>query len=427
VTASEPHIDVRGAGKSYRIYHRRETTLKEALIRRRRGVYEELRALDEVSFSIPAGQVVGIFGRNGSGKSTLLKLLARILEPDRGSIHVRGRVAALLEIGAGFHPDYTGIENIFLSGAIYGVPRDVLERRVDDIIAFAELERFADNPVKTYSSGMYTRLGFAIAVNVDPDILLIDEVLAVGDRSFQARCMDRMQEFRDSGKTLILVTHDLGVIESFCERAIWLDSGRVRYDSSPQEAVRRYIAEVTKGDAERSVTQLQAAGIAPATHEPANPQTQLRLLSMQFLDEAGEERGVFHNGEPLRVRIHYRATIPLPSPVFEIEIERQSGEVVTSTSTQLADQPLDDIPAGDGWVEWRIDDLLLTPGTYHFSPRLYESTGLYVFDEHHRWYRVRIHAGAYREQKGSVILPGSWNQGAEPQHLDERDAEVSRP
>jgi ABC-type polysaccharide/polyol phosphate transport system ATPase subunit len=427
VTGIQPAIHVRGAGKSYRIYHRRETSLKEALIRRRRGVYEELRALDEVTFDVPAGQVVGIFGRNGSGKSTLLKLLARVLEPDRGSIEVHGRVAALLEVGAGFHPDYTGIENIFLSGAIYGVPRKVLEQRVDEIIAFAELERFADNPVKTYSSGMYTRLGFAIAVNVDPDILLIDEVLAVGDRSFQARCMDRMQEFRDAGKTLILVTHDLGVIETFCERAIWLDSGRIRHDSSPQDAVRRYIAEVTKGDAERSAAQLQEAGLAPVTHEPANPRTELRLLSMSFLDDAGNERQVFHNGEPVRVRVHWRASIPLPSPVVEMEIERHPGELIAGTSTRSAEHRLDDIPAGEGWFEWRIDELLLTPGTYHLTPRLLESTGMYVFDEHHRWYRIRVHAGAYEDQKGVVVLPGGWSQLSEPSEVGDASAEVPQP
>jgi len=421
--AGTPVIRVSGAGKSYRLYRRRETTLKEALIRRRRGVYEELKALDGISFDVPAGQAVGIFGRNGSGKSTLLKLLARILEPDRGTIEVRGRVAALLEIGAGFHPDYTAIENIFLSGAIYGVPRKHLEQRVDDIIAFAELERFADNPVKTYSSGMYTRLGFAIAVNVDPEILLIDEVLAVGDRSFQARCMDRMQEFRDAGKTLILVTHDLSVVETFCERAIWLDAGRIRDDTEPHEAVRGYIAEVTKGDARRSVRQLQAAGIAPATHEPANPKTELRLLRMTFLDDAGNERDVFHNGEPMRVRIHYHARIPLPAPVFELEIDRHSGETVCVTSTRMADHA-EDVPVGDGYVEWRIDDLLLTPGTYHFSPRLYESTGMYVFDEHHRWYRIRVHAGAYKESSGIVVLPGSWTQvseGSPAEHYDHAD------
>src|SRR5262249_35900000 len=164
------------------------------------------------------------------------------------------------------------------------------------------------------------------------------------------RCMDRMQEFRDAGKTLILVTHDLGVVESFCERAIWLDAGHIREDAPPHEAVRRYIAEVTKGDTQHAIAQLQAAGIGPAAHEPATPHPELRLLQMSFLDDAGNEREVFHNGEPVRVRVHFHARIPLPSPVFEIEIERHPGELVTSTSTRAADHSLDDLPVGDGWV-----------------------------------------------------------------------------
>ena len=251
-------ITVEGAKKRYRIYRRRETTLKSTVIRGRRGVYDEFAALDGVSFEIPHGQAVGIVGRNGAGKSTLLKLLARIIEPDAGRIAIDGRVSALLEVGAGFHPEYTAIENIYLSGAIYGIPRSDLAARVDDIIAFAELERFADNPVKTYSSGMFARLGFAIAVNVDPDVLLVDEVLAVGDQSFQARCIDRMLEFRDAGKTLVLVTHDLGAVESFCERAIWIDRGLVREDALPHHVIRAYVADVNEQDEAQSASARRA-------------------------------------------------------------------------------------------------------------------------------------------------------------------------
>jgi ABC-type polysaccharide/polyol phosphate transport system ATPase subunit len=408
----EPVIRVRDAGKSYRIYRRRETTLKEAMIRRRRGVYEEFAALDGVSFEVPAGEAVGVIGRNGSGKSTLLKLLARILEPDRGSIDVTGRVASLLEVGAGFQPEYTAIENIFLSGAIYGVPRRELERRVDEVIAFAELERFADNPVKTYSSGMYMRLGFSIAVNVDPDILLIDEVLAVGDRPFQARCMDRMLEFREAGKTLILVTHDLGAVESFCDRAIWLDAGHVRSDGEPHDVVRAYVAEVNQDEERRAAQGLHGREAVVRTHEPVSPHIPLQLVAMSFADEAGNEREVFNNGEPLRVRVHYQALTQIPSPVFELEIERHSGERVTTTSTRMADFVVDDLAPGEGYLEWRIDDLALTPGIYYFSARLFETMGIHVYDEHLRWCRIRVHAGSYKERMGIVAIPGAWNHVA---------------
>ena len=215
----------------------------------------------------------------------------------------------MLEVGAGFHPEYTAIENIYLSGAIYGIPRSDLAKRVDDIIGFAELERFADNPVKTYSSGMFARLGFAIAVNVDPDVLLVDEVLAVGDQSFQARCIDRMLEFRNAGKTLVLVTHDLGAVESFCERAIWIDRGLVREDALPHHVIRAYVADVNEQDEAQSASRaaLESAareqGTEVAPHTPTHESHPVHLTSMSFTSLDGAEREVFHTGEPMRVRI----------------------------------------------------------------------------------------------------------------------------
>ena len=246
--ANGPAISVEGVSKTFRVYRRRETTLKETILRGRRGEWEELRAADNLSFSVPHGQALGVIGPNGAGKSTLLKLMARILVPDKGRLTVDGRVSALLELGAGFHPEYSAIENIFLSGAFYGMSRAQLKPRVDSIIDFAELGRFADNPVKTYSSGMYARLGFAIAVSVEPDVLLCDEVLAVGDESFRQRCYDRMLEFRDAGRTLVFVTHDLGAVHQFCDRAIWLHRGTIRSDGDPREVVRGYIREVNADD-----------------------------------------------------------------------------------------------------------------------------------------------------------------------------------
>ncbi len=307
VSDREPAIAVAGVSKHFRIYRRRETTLKETLLNRRRGVYEEFTAVDDVSFEVPTGEALGIFGRNGSGKSTMLKMLARILAPDAGTIAVKGRVAALLEVGAGFHPEYSAIENIFLSGAIYGMSREDLAPRVDDIIAFAQLERFADNPVKTYSSGMYARLGFSIAVNVDPDVLLVDEVLAVGDESFRSRCYERMLAFREAGKTLILVTHDLGAIASFCSRAIWLDEGRVRGEGTPESITRRYVAEVTAQEELWSAQQAAAGRGLVTFHQPINDTVPISLSSMSIAAEDGTERDVFHNGEAIRVRIHYVA------------------------------------------------------------------------------------------------------------------------
>jgi ABC-type polysaccharide/polyol phosphate transport system ATPase subunit len=402
-------ISVEGAKKRYRIYRRRETTLKSTIIRGRRGVYDEFAALDGVSFEIPHGQAVGIVGRNGAGKSTLLKLLARIIEPDAGSIAIDGRVSALLEVGAGFHPEYTAIENIYLSGAIYGIPRSDLAKRVDDIIAFAELERFADNPVKTYSSGMFARLGFAIAVNVDPDVLLVDEVLAVGDQSFQARCIDRMLEFRNAGKTLVLVTHDLGAVESFCERAIWIDKGLVREDALPHHVIRAYVADVnTQDEAESASRAARQRGSEVAPHSPTHESHPVHLTSMSFTSLDGAEREVFHTGEPMRVRISYTATEEQPDPICELDIERHDRVLVASASTRVSGFALPTIAAGDGWFEWELDSLTLTPGTYYFTPRILERTGMHAYDEHVHWYRIRVHTGTLRERRGVAILPGVW-------------------
>jgi ABC-type polysaccharide/polyol phosphate transport system ATPase subunit len=402
-----PAIELEHASKSYRLYRRRETSLKAAIIRRRRGIWEDFLALDDVSLAIGRGEAVGVIGRNGSGKSTLLKLLAKIIEPDRGRVTTNGRVSALLEVGAGFHPDYTAIENIYLSGAIYGVPRPVLESRIENIVAFAELERFVDNPVKTYSSGMYARLGFSIAVNVDPDILLIDEVLAVGDQSFQARCLDRMLEFRDAGKTLVLVTHDLSAVEAFCDRAIWIDGGVVRDDSLPHHVVRNYLRVVNESDEARSATQVEARGAAVAEH-PERADSPLSLIEMRFLGHDGVNREVFHNGEPLVVEVRCRARGDLTDPVCEVAIQRHDGVHVTTSSTRIAD-----VHSGklEGLVAftWAIEDLALTPGTYYVTPRLLDETGINVLDEHEQWYRIRVHAGSYRERHGVAILRGEWS------------------
>ena len=404
---AEPAIRVRDVEKDFKLYRRRETTLKEAIVRRRRAEFDRFPALAGITFDVQPGEVLGVVGRNGSGKSTLLKLLGRIMQPDRGTIETTGRIAALLEVGAGFHPEYSAVENIFLSGAIYGVPRRELESRVGEIIAFAELERFAENPVKTYSSGMYARLGFSIAVNVDPDILLIDEVLAVGDQSFQARCLDRMLEFRDAGKTIVLVTHDLGAVESFCDRAIWIDGGRLREDSLPHHVVRSYVEEVNAGDERRSSAAL-ADGPMVAEHVPINPSVPIVLRSMAFHGDDGAEREVFHNGEPLEIVVGYRCTSPVHAPICELELERHDGVLVTKASNRTGRLEVGDVSAGDGSFSWRIDNLALTPGTYYVTPRLIDQTGAHVLDEHPRWFRLRVHAGAYAERHGVAVLPGRW-------------------
>jgi ABC-type polysaccharide/polyol phosphate transport system ATPase subunit len=409
LTAELPVIRVRDVAKTYKLYRRRETTLKEVILRRRRGVWEAFRALDGVSFEVGAGEAVGIVGRNGSGKSTMLKLLARILEPNRGSVTTHGRVSALLELGAGFHPDYTAIENIYLNGAIYGLSRAWLSKRIDEIIEFAELERFADNPVKTYSSGMYARLGFSIAVNVDPDILLIDEVLAVGDQSFQTRCFDRMLEFRDAGKTLILVTHDLSAVQGFCNRAIWIDGGHIRMDGPPRVVVKSYADEVNAGEELWSAGRTRDRDTAIMAHRPINPSVPIVLAAMSFSGADDAAREVFHNGEELRIRVHYVAQNPVRSPICEVEIFKQDGTHVTTASTATGALDTGDVLEGEGFFRWSIGDTALTPGVYYFTARIRDRSGKHVLDEQERWYRISVQPGVYLERGGCAILPGQWS------------------
>ena len=233
-------IDIRDLWEHYRLYHDRTHSLKEVLVRFRRARYEDLWALRGVTMRVEPGEAVGVIGANGSGKSTLLKCVARVIEPSRGTVSVRGRVSALLELGAGFHPDLTGRENVFINGAMLGMTRREIRARFDDIVAFSELEQFIDSPVRTYSSGMYMRLGFSVAVHVDPDVLLVDEVLAVGDEQFQAKCRARIAAMKARGVTILFVSHDLPRVQEVCDRVVWLDRGVVRAEGVPAEVVREY-------------------------------------------------------------------------------------------------------------------------------------------------------------------------------------------
>lgn len=232
--------------KRFRIYHERNQTIKQAVLSRRRGVYEEFWALQDVSLEIPQASTYGFIGENGSGKSTLLKCMARILVPDRGSVTSTGSISALLELGAGFHPELSGRENIFLNGAILGIPAKELNRKFDEIVDFSGIERFIDTPVKNYSSGMYVRLGFSVAINVSPDILLVDEVLAVGDAEFQKKCRAKFQELKDSGCTIVLVTHAMEMVKDLCDSAAWLEHGRLMTSGGTRDVIRAYMTRVAE-------------------------------------------------------------------------------------------------------------------------------------------------------------------------------------
>lgn len=271
-------ITATGVSKRFRIYHERNQSLKETILKRRRGVYEEFWALDDVSIEIPKASTYGLIGENGSGKSTLLKCLARILVPDKGRISSQGSISALLELGAGFHPELSGRENVYLNGAILGINPRELNRKFDEIVDFSGIERFIDTPVKNYSSGMYVRLGFAIAINVSPDILLVDEVLAVGDAEFQQKCSAKFKELKESGCTIVVVSHAMGMVKDLCDAGAWLEHGKVRTTGSTSEIISAYMAQVAEHTGEPipdiasgsngSVTGAQTSKSESGTEEP---------------------------------------------------------------------------------------------------------------------------------------------------------------
>jgi lipopolysaccharide transport system ATP-binding protein len=246
-------VAAEGVSKRFRIYHERNQSLKQTVLRRRRGVYEEFWALRDVSLEIPQSCTFGFIGENGSGKSTLLKCIAKILVPDEGTIRTEGSVSALLELGAGFHPELSGRENIFLNGAILGISAKELNDKFDEIVAFSGIERFIDTPVKNYSSGMYVRLGFSVAINVSPDILLVDEVLAVGDAEFQGRCRSKFKQLREDGCTIIVVSHSMQLIEDLCDLAAWLDDGRIKVKGTAPNVIDAYLEEVAEHTGEEYV------------------------------------------------------------------------------------------------------------------------------------------------------------------------------
>ena len=254
----ENAIEVNHISKKFKVYMDKGHTLKEKMLFSKRRKYEERIVLDDISFEVKKGEAIGLIGQNGCGKSTTLKLLTRIMYPDSGNIEMCGRVSSLIELGAGFHPDMSGRQNIYTNASIFGLTRKEIEARFDDIVAFSELEQFIDNPVRTYSSGMYMRLAFSVAINVDADILLIDEILAVGDANFQAKCFNKLREIKQQGTTIVIVSHSLGQIEQICERSVWIHNGKIMVEGIPRDIHPQYMDFMGKKRGERNKQQMES-------------------------------------------------------------------------------------------------------------------------------------------------------------------------
>jgi len=402
-------IELDRVTKIYRRYTGRQfATLKSALLQR--SILRDLQpsevfpALTDVSFAVPKGSTYGVIGRNGSGKSTALKLVAGITKATSGSVRVDGRISALIELGAGFHPEISGRENVFINGIMLGLSKREIQDRFDDIVDFAELREFIDAPVKTYSSGMYMRLGFAVAINVDPDVLLVDEVLAVGDEGFTHKCLDKFAEFRRKGKTILLVTHSLSLVERFCDEALWLDSGRATANGDPKRVVDAYLTAVERTEESQLATTTAkaveahgTAGAAPAEAEavpaPATPEgrwgaREIEISDVAFLDKAGDPGFVFHSGEPLSIRMKVRARQPVDDFVFGVGLFNADGVCCYGTNTGLEEMKPDHM-AGEGEVTFAIDALDLVEGTYKVDVAAHKRDG-YPYDYHRLLYTFRV-------------------------------------
>jgi lipopolysaccharide transport system ATP-binding protein len=342
----------------------RETQLRDQLVNflraplRRRAPKEIIWALRNVSFSVAEGEVLGIIGRNGAGKSTLLKILSKITYPTSGRVRTRGRVASLLEVGTGFHEELTGRENVFLNGSILGMKKREVDAKLDAIVAFSGVERFIDTPIKRYSSGMRLRLGFAVAAHLEPDVLIVDEVLAVGDAGFQKKCISAMQDLRGGGRTVLFVSHNMAAVENLCSRSIWIANGSVRLDGATHSVIESYMATFSTADS--ATSELSAVDGRRGGGE-------IRYTRVEFLSSQGELQTVTRAGKGVVIRLHYRANEPIEHPSFGLKICTELGTVVSDTSTWLHGLDIPLVPAGDGYLELEIDSLNLLPGRYQFS------------------------------------------------------------
>jgi ABC-type polysaccharide/polyol phosphate transport system ATPase subunit len=389
-----------------------ELFLNALRMRRRSAPAETIWSLRDVSFSVQPGEMVGIIGANGAGKSTALKLVSRILVPTQGQVKIRGKVTGLLELGAGFHPDLSGRENIYLNGAMLGMKREQIDRRLDAIVAFAELEQFINMPVKHYSSGMYMRLGFAIAVHSDTDALLVDEVLAVGDQTFRSKCYQRITEIRRQGTAILLVSHDAGVVRRMCDRAIWLDKGQVRSMGTADDVILDYMGQVWQ-ERNRQLAEGQEAKNTwrMKSLERRWGSGEARVQAVTFMDQDGHERHAFRTGEALVARIFYQARERVERPTFGVAIYRDD-DVHVNGPNSVSDGY--HIPAieGTGQVDYVIETLPLMPGRYEFTAAIYDHSSTHPYDHRHRAFDFEVQPGAAGERDGVVHIPGTWEHKA---------------
>ncbi len=398
---NETAIEVNNITKHFKVYPDKGAQLKERLLFRKRSRFEIREVLKGISFDVKKGEAVGLIGHNGCGKSTTLKLLTRIMYPDSGTIAMHGRVSSLIELGAGFHPDMSGRENIYTNAAIFGLTKKEIDARLNDIVEFSELREFIDNPVRTYSSGMYMRLAFSVAINVDADILLIDEILAVGDTNFQTKCFNRLRELKASGITIIIVTHDLSTIEKFCDRAIWLNDGLIVKEGRSPEVVDAYFNFMNhkRIEADMAKQEEKAAEEAAVPEEvPESPAEEteekpaeednggidysanrfglkyIEITKARMIGDSGKDGRIFRAGEKVTIEMDYKVNTPLDEYIFGFGFYTLEGECLYGNNTQL-DRMTVKTDKTSGTVAVDVLGLPLLAGKYVLNVAVVDNNG----------------------------------------------------
>lgn len=393
---STGRIVVDRVSRSFRVYPKAQRTLKDAFVSRGRGKWRDVVALHDVSLTVEPGDAVGLVGRNGSGKTTLLRLVSGIIKPTSGRVETSGRIASLLELGAGFHPDFTGRENVYLNGSIHGLSRARVREVMDEIVAFAELEKFIDLPVRTYSSGMFMRLGFSVAAHIQSDVLLLDEVFAVGDEQFQRKCFGKIAEFKNRGGTILFVSHDAQAVERLCDRAVLLRGGEVAFDGDTREAIAAY-------------RQLLAADANPQELEAGLREWgsgEARIVEAQLLDDDGDERTQLAAGEPATVRLVVSAEPGVGAPRVSLEL-RDDGGLVLGTASHDTRELGWNGAGGERELRFRLPRLPLADGRFHLRFTLADAESgrlLHTLDD-----AVRFFVFPAGEETGAVLLDGAWS------------------
>jgi ABC-2 type transport system ATP-binding protein/lipopolysaccharide transport system ATP-binding protein len=395
-------VRVRGLSKRYRIYSERRDSLRERFVSRRGSRYEDFWALRDVDLDIPSGQTFGLIGHNGSGKSTLLKLIAGIHRPTEGAVDVRGRVAALLELGAGFHPELTGRENVYLSGAILGLSRRFIDARMDEIVEFAGVSQFFDSPLKVYSSGMAMRLGFAVASHVDADILLVDEAIAVGDEAFQRKCMEHIYRLRKSGTTIVLVSHSMSTVADLCDQALWLDHGSPQEIGPAPSVISSYLTEVNQQEATAEVVSDDGADL-PAPNRCGSGE--IRIEGIDYVDAAGDVVNTLIAGEACTFRIRFEALEAMDEVTFGVAFDTESGTRIAGPNHGYGPTSVS-VRRGPGTAEFHVDELLLQPGRYEITTAVV--TRRHAIDHIDGIRDLSVHSDHAVTETGVTRMKGTW-------------------